>query len=91
MTTPFGDDVDPEVNCTKAMSSSVGVTALPAFAGASSMSHAATSESAGHTVRSASRCGRRPALVITARAAQDRSTAAVDSRYRGRSLVAAGG
>src|SRR5215510_10373950 len=83
MTTPLGADVDPDVNCTNAtsVSDTAMASASPAPA-ASRMSYDATIDSAGQTARSESRCGARPADVMTARAAHDRNTAAVDSRYR---------
>src|SRR6516162_304425 len=88
-TTPLGVDVDPEVNCTNAMS--VSDTVAGPGPGASSTSYDETIDRAGHTARSGSRCGSRLAVVTTARAAQDCSTAAVDVTYAASSLVVAGG
>src|SRR5262247_16918 len=89
MTTPLGEEVDPDVNCTNAMS--VSDTAAGPPPGASSMSYAATIDSAGQAARSGSRCGSNPSVVTIARAAQDCRTVVVDCTYAERSLVADGG
>src|SRR2546428_13004936 len=55
--TPFGTDVDPDVNWTNAMSSSVGRLS-GSIAGATRASRASTSASAGHRPRPPSKAGR---------------------------------
>src|ERR1700676_3803258 len=88
-TTPFGADVDPDVNCTNAMSSADTVACGPTT-GASSASHG-TMESSGQIDRSAPKCGRSPVVVTTARAPHDFRMPPVAARYRGRALGVAGG
>src|SRR5436190_6568160 len=90
MTTPFGVAVEPDVNCTNAMSLVVG--AVPgSIAGPCSASNATTIDRSGHIARSASTCGRSVVEVTTARAPHERRTRPVASKYDGRSLVAVGG
>src|SRR5215813_4466609 len=90
ITTPFGVAVEPDVNCTNAMSLGDGV--LPGvIAGPCSASNGTTTESAGHTVRSASICGSSVDDVTTATALHACRTRTVASRYDVRSFVIAGG
>ena len=76
--TPFGADVDPEVNWTKAMSSSDG-DVIGSIGGASSSARDNTMSRAGQLDRIAANAGARAALVTTARAPELRSVAAVNS------------
>src|SRR6185295_15431820 len=88
--TPLGDDVDPDVNCTNAMSSSDGRVS-ESSGGASSSSAHRTTASSGHSPRTPSKAGASARVVTTARAPEVRRIAEVSSRYRGRSALVAGG
>src|ERR1700682_3312513 len=95
-TTPLGTDVEPDVNCTNAVSSADTVGCGPDSGAAiassgSSVSHARTKASSGQLARNSSKCGWSPAVATTARAPHDLRMPAVAARYRGRSLVVAGG
>src|SRR3977135_3125451 len=89
-TTPFGVVVDPDVNCTNAMSSDFTV-AWESEAGSSSVSTVTTRDSSGQTDCKPSRCAWRLAVVTTARAPHDLKRPAVAARYCGSALVCAGG
>src|SRR6185436_783237 len=89
-TTPLGADVDPDVNCTNAVSSA-DTTASGSPPGARRVSHDTAKRSSGQIARSPSKCGWSPAVVTTACAPHDLRMPAVAARYRGRSLVDAGG
>ena len=88
--TPLGDEVEPEVNCTNAMSPSDGCRSGSPI-GPSRSSAQSTSVRSGHTRRSSSNDGSSARLVTTARAPEARRIAAVSSRYRASSPVADGG
>ena len=75
-TTPLGADVEPDVNCTNARSSSAGGAWLSS-AGASSVSRTSTRARSGQLARRASKPGARAAVVTTARAPAARSRLAV--------------
>src|SRR5215472_8573772 len=89
-TTPLGVEVDPDVNWTKAMSSSEGAVS-GSVPGASSASRKRTNESAQQVARSDSKWGASAAVVTTALALAPRRVLAVNSKYLGRSLVGDGG
>src|SRR5437870_1359876 len=88
--TPFGADVEPDVNWTNAMSLSDGRLS-GSSGGASSASHDSTRVRSGQLARSPLNVGTSALVVTTARAPAARRMPAVRSKYLDRSLVVAGG
>src|SRR5260221_11146183 len=78
--TPLGADVDPEVNCTKAMSLSDGDSG-GSSAGAWRSSGESTSDRSGQLDRAAANAGARALVVITARAPEGRRMLPARSMY----------
>ena len=77
--TPFGDEVDPDVNCTNAMSPSDGRRS-GSTSGPSRLSAQRISDSSGHSRRTSSNDAASARLVTTARAPDARRMAAVSSK-----------
>src|SRR4051812_50216687 len=88
--TPLGDEVDPDVNCTNAMSSSAGGWPLSIGGASQSSAHNTTCRS-GQAVRGCSNDGARARVVSTARAPEACRIDVVCWRERGRSPGLAGG